>query len=247
MTIAASFGHMNGGLSLLAYMKSGMKTRIAIVDDDERLRSQFREMVERFADCKCVGLYSTGEEALAGVPLEKPDVVLMDINMPGMGGIECVKQLKSAHDSLEIIMLTVYQDTERVFDSLAAGASGYLLKRAAGEELHAAIQQVRAGGSPMTGQIARRVVQAFRQTAPSPEAETSKLSPREQEVLELLARGDTYKEISTSLGITYATVHNYIRRMYEKLHVQSRAQAVNKFHAKSHALGGKLFETKAGK
>jgi len=210
-----------------------MTTRISIVDDDERLRSQFKRMVTRFEGCQCAGLFASGEEALEGIEREKPDVVLMDINMPGMGGIECVRRLKAAHHDLEIIMLTAYQDTERIFDSLTAGASGYILKRAVGEELQAAIQQVLAGGSPMTGQIARRVVQAFRQSAPIPVQETDKLSPREQEVLELLARGDTYKEISTSLGISYATVHNYIRRMYEKLHVRSRAQAVNIFHAQN--------------
>jgi DNA-binding NarL/FixJ family response regulator len=216
-----------------ANMKPKMTTRIAIVDDDERLRSQFQRMVNRFESCQCVGLFASGEEALAGIEREKPNVVLMDINMPGMGGIECVRQLKAARNDLEIIMLTAYQDTERIFDSLAAGASGYILKRAVGEELKDAIQQVRTGGSPMTGQIARRVVQAFRQATPAPESEIVKLSPREQEVLALLARGDTYKEISTSLDISYATVHNYIRRMYEKLHVRSRAQAVNKFHAQT--------------
>lgn len=224
-----------------------MKTRIAIVDDDQNLRSQFRRMLERFDDCECVGVFGSGEDALAGIPQDKPDVVLMDINMPGMGGIECARRLKASHDQLEIIMLTVYQDTERIFDSLSAGASGYILKRTAGEELQAAIQQVRAGGSPMTGQIARRVVQAFRQAPVSPNPETEKLSPREQEVLELLARGDTYKEISSSLGISYATVHNYIRRMYDKLHVQSRAQAVNKLHAKSQLPGLALPGTKAAR
>jgi DNA-binding NarL/FixJ family response regulator len=210
-----------------------MTTRIAIVDDDERLRSQFMRMVQRFPGCECVGLFASGEEAAEAMAAARPDVVLMDINMPGMGGIECARRLKAEQADLEIIMLTVYQDTERIFDSLAAGASGYILKRSAGEELQAAIEQVRAGGSPMTGQIARRVVQAFRQAPAPAEDETAKLSPREQEVLEFLAKGDTYKEISTALGISYATVHNYIRRMYEKLHVRSRAQAVNIFHAQT--------------
>jgi len=213
--------------------KQKMMTRIAIVDDDERLRSQFKRMVNHFEGCQCAGLFASGEDAIAGIALANTEVVLMDINMPGMGGIECVRQLKAMRGELEIIMLTVYQDTENIFDSLAAGASGYILKRAVGAELLAAIQQVRAGGSPMTGQIARRVVQAFRQPRTPAISETEKLSPREQEVLELLARGDTYKEISSSLGISYATVHNYIRRMYEKLRVRSRAQAVNKFHAQT--------------
>ena len=213
--------------------KQKMLTRIAIVDDDERLRNQFKRMVNTFEGCQCAGLFASGEAAIAGIAPGNTDVVLMDINMPGMGGIDCARQLKATHGGLEIIMLTVYQDTENIFDSLAAGASGYILKRAVGAELLAAIRQVRAGGSPMTGQIARRVVQAFRQPKPAAVSETEKLSPREQEVLELLARGDTYKEISTSLSISYATVHNYIRRMYEKLHVRSRAQAVHKFNAQT--------------
>ena len=152
----------------------------------------------------------------------------MDINLPGMNGIECVRQLKSAHPAIEFIMLTVYEDTASVFNALAAGASGYLLKLATRPELLEAIQRVHAGGSPMTSHIARKVVQSFRHPSPI-ETETTQLSPREQEVLGYLAKGFLYKEISGTLGISYDTVHNHIRHIYEKLHVRSRTQAVTKY------------------
>jgi DNA-binding NarL/FixJ family response regulator len=152
----------------------------------------------------------------------------MDINLPGMNGIECVRQLKAAHPGIEFIMLTVYEDTESVFNALTAGASGYLLKLATRSELLDAIQRVHAGGSPMTSHIARKVVQSFRRPAPT-ETEATQLSPREQQVLELLVKGFLYKEISESLGISYDTVHNHIRHIYDKLHVRSRTQAVAKY------------------
>jgi DNA-binding NarL/FixJ family response regulator len=216
--------------------------QIAVVDDDESVRSTLADAVNRFSGCKCVGSYISGDEALACIPLEVPDVVLMDINMPGMNGIECVSQLKAAHPDIEVIMLTVYQDADSVLKSLAAGANGYLLKRANRDELLAAIHQVLSGGSPMSSQIARKLVQAFRQPVPS-ENETSKLSPREQEVLALLAKGFLYKEIAVQLNIGYDTVHNYIRRIYDKLRVRSRGQAVAKYFEQSRRMpafqGGK--------
>ena len=152
----------------------------------------------------------------------------MDINLPGMNGVECVRRLKQVFPEVLIVMLTVYEDTESVFNALAAGASGYLLKQAVREELFDAIRQVHAGGSPMTSHIARKVVQAFRQPIAN-ESETSRLSAREQQVLELLAKGFLYKEIGDNLGISYDTVHNHIRHVYEKLHVRSRSQAVAKY------------------
>ncbi len=202
--------------------------RVAIVDDDDGVRTKLGHAVARFAGCACVGQFASAEEALAELPASGPDVVLMDINLPGMNGIECVRQIKSAHPAMEFIMLTVYEDTESVFNALAAGASGYLLKLATRPELLDAIQRVHAGGSPMTSHIARKVVQSFRHPAPT-EPETTKLSPREQQVLEYLARGFLYKEISSALGISYDTVHNHIRHIYEKLHVRSRTQAVTKY------------------
>ena len=205
-----------------------MPIKVAIVDDDDGVRTKLVNAVARFGGCACVGQYSSGEEALVWLPAAAPDVVLMDINLPGMNGIECVRQIKLAHPEIEFVMLTVYEDTESVFNALAAGASGYLLKLATRQELLEAIRRVHAGGSPMTSHIARKVVQSFRHPAPM-ETETTQLSPREQQVLEYLAKGFLYKEISTTLGISYDTVHNHIRHIYEKLHVRSRTQAVTKY------------------
>jgi DNA-binding NarL/FixJ family response regulator len=205
---------------------------IAVVDDDDSVRSTLADAVDRFEGCRCTGRFSSGDTALAGIALDPPDVVLMDINMPGMNGIECVSKLKVPHPNVEVVMLTVYQDADNVLKSLAAGANGYLLKRASREELLAAIHQVLAGGSPMSSQIARKLVQAFRQPVPN-ENDTSKLSAREHEVLALLAKGFLYKEIAAQLNIGYDTVHNYIRRIYEKLRVRSRAQAVAKYFEQS--------------
>ena len=213
----------------LTLPRKNMAIQVGIVDDDERVRTSLAQAVDRFPGCTCTGQYSSGEEAVGHFQKQSPPkVVLMDINMPGMGGIECARQIKDAHPDTEIIMLTAYQDTEMVFKSLAAGASGYLLKRADREELVSAIHQVINGGSPMTSHIARKVVQAFRVPTTN-ESDKQKLSPRELEVLELLSKGYLYKEISESLGLSYETVHNYIRRIYEKLRVRSRSQAVAKY------------------
>lgn len=202
--------------------------RVAIVDDDERVRTTLADVVDRLPGCKCVGSFASGESALTNLPATPPDVVLVDINMPGMNGIELVTRLKAILPNVEVIMLTVYQDVDNILNSLAAGANGYLLKRASREELLQAIQQVVAGGSPMSSQIARKVVQVFRQPV-QPENDTVKLSAREQEVLALLAKGFLYKEIAAQLNISYDTVHNYIRRIYQKLRVRSRSQAAAKF------------------
>jgi len=205
--------------------------RIAIVDDDAGIRNNLGRAVNQFEDCTCVGEFESGEAAMARLPSCQPDIVLMDINMPGMSGIECVHRLKSTHQKLEFIMLTVYEDSENIFNALAAGASGYLLKRAQRNELHEAIQQVHSGGSPMTSHIARKVVQSFRKTV-TPETETQNLTARELQVLEKLAEGLLYKEIAEALDIGYDTVHNHIRHIYEKLQVRSRAQAVAKYLGK---------------
>jgi DNA-binding NarL/FixJ family response regulator len=206
-----------------------MTIKVAVVDDDDGVRAKLAQAIERFGGCRCVGQFSSAKQALAGLPSCGPEVVLMDINMPpGQSGIECVRQLKAEHPEIEFIMLTVYEDTERVFSALAAGASGYLLKQATLEELQEAVQQVRAGGSPMSSHIARKVVQSFREPVQDGN-DLGKLSPREQEVLELLAKGYLYKEIADSLGLGYGTVHNHIRHIYEKLQVRSRSQAVAKF------------------
>ena len=217
-----------------------MAIQVGIVDDDERVRTSLAQAVNRFPGCTCTGQYASGEEAVGHFQAQSPPkVILMDINMPGMGGIECARQIKDAHPDTEIIMLTAYQDTEMVFQSLAAGASGYLLKRADREELVSAIHQVINGGSPMTSHIARKVVQAFRVPTQN-ESEKQKLSPRELEVLELLSKGYLYKEISESLGLSYETVHNYIRRIYEKLRVRSRSQAVAKYYEQKQSASPKM-------
>ncbi|HOX55739.1 MAG TPA: response regulator transcription factor [Candidatus Paceibacterota bacterium] len=205
-----------------------MPIRIAIVDDDDGVRTKLARAVDEFGVCSCVGTFSSGEDAVVSLAATAAEVVLMDINVPGMSGIECVRRLKAANPGIEFIMLTVYEDTESVFNALAAGASGYLLKLATRQELLDAIQQVRHGGSPMTSHIARKVVQSFRRPAPL-ETDTSKPSAREQQVLELLTQGFLYKEISQSLGISYDTVHNHIRHIYDKLHVRSRTQAVMRY------------------
>lgn len=202
--------------------------RISIVDDDDRVRAQLARAIARFPGCQFHTQFSSGAEAIAALPKNPPDVTLMDMAMPEMDGVECIRQLKPKLPRVEFLMLTICEDTESVFKALAAGASGYVLKRATREELRQAIFQVRAGGSPMTSHIARLVVQSFRRPDP-PEGTGAALSPREQEVLDLLSQGHLYKEIASSLGISYETVHNHIRRIYEKLQVRSRSQAVAKY------------------
>ena len=162
------------------------------------------------------------------MPTVKPEVVLMDINLPGINGVECVRQLKQSLPALQVIMLTVYEDTENIFSALAAGATGYLLKRTKSAELLEAIREVHRGGSPMTTHIARKVTQSFQKAGSSPQP-TENLSQREQEVLDCLSHGFLYKEIAEKLGISYETVHTYIRRIYEKLQVRTRTEAVAKF------------------
>jgi DNA-binding NarL/FixJ family response regulator len=208
-----------------------MSIKVAIVDDDEGVRRNLVYAVDHFETCKCVGQFASAEEAFRGIPICQPEIVLMDINMPQVNGIECVQKLKSTYPSMEFIMLTVYEDTESVFKALAAGASGYLLKQSTREELFSAIKQVCSGGSPMTSHIARKVVQSFRQPVSSKDPMTT-LTQREQETLDLLARGFLYKEIADMLDISYETVHNHIRHIYVKLHVRSRAQAVAKYFHK---------------
>ncbi len=176
---------------------------------------------------RCASRYATAEAALAGIPDDNPDVVLMDINLPAMSGIECVRQLTAQRPDLLVLMLTVYEETEKIFQSLTAGASGYLLKRTSHAELLQAIQQVVEGGSPMSSHIARKVVRYFRER-PSPKP-MEQLSQREQEVLEWLAQGCLYKEIADRLGITIDTVRKHLNSVYHKLHVHSRTEAVVKY------------------
>jgi DNA-binding NarL/FixJ family response regulator len=200
---------------------------VSIVEDDASIRQILTEWIGRAEGFRCHSVHDSAESALAKLPEEKPRIVLVDINLPGQSGIECVRRLKPTMPNTQFMMLTVYEDTGHIFDALKAGASGYLLKRTPREELIASLKQVQEGGSPMTSYIARKVVQSFYQTPPE-RLETEGLSPREREVLELLARGYFYKEITEALGISMSTVNTHVRRVYEKLHVHSRAQAVAK-------------------
>jgi DNA-binding NarL/FixJ family response regulator len=205
-----------------------MRIPVSIVEDDAPARGLLGDWVQRAPGFRCVGRHACAEAALAALPIEKPSVVLMDINLPGISGIECVRRLKPLLPDTQFVMLTVYEDPEHIFNALAVGACGYLLKRVSRAELIEALQEVHAGGSPMSSNIARKVVQSFQRPAHQP-SEAMELSARELEVLELLARGYLYKEIAELLKISRPTVNTYIRRIYEKLHVHSRSQAVAKF------------------
>jgi len=200
---------------------------VSIVEDDAAARRILAGWIQRAEGFRCLSDFGTAESALLQLPREPAEVVLMDINLPGMSGIECVRQLKPLLPKTQFVMLTVYEDADHIYNALTAGASGYLLKQTPRSELLAALRDVHAGGSPMTSNIARKVVQSF-QLAKASAAED--LSPREREVLELLARGYLYKEIADTLGISVPTVNTYIRRIYEKLHVRSRGQAVAKYN-----------------
>jgi DNA-binding NarL/FixJ family response regulator len=205
-----------------------MPINVSIVEDSDKFRETLARVLNRSEGFRCLSNYPNAEDALKALPQDKPDVVLMDINLPGMNGVECVRQLKQAVPTIQVMMLTVYEDTENIFNALAAGASGYMLKRTARDELLEAIREVHRGGSPMTTHIARKVVQSFQRAAPAA-SPTEMLSPREQEVLDCLAQGFLYKEIAEKLSISYETVHTYIRRIYEKLQVRTRTEAVAKF------------------
>jgi DNA-binding NarL/FixJ family response regulator len=205
-----------------------MSISVSIVEDNDKLRATLARVLNRAEGFRCLSQYANAEDALKDLPQVRPDVVLMDINLPGMNGVQCVRQLKTLLPQIQVMMLTVYEDTENIFNALAAGASGYMLKRTSSKELLEAIQDVQRGGSPMTMHIARKVVQSFQHTSASAQA-TENLSEREQQVLDLLSQGLMYKEIAEKLGISYETVHTYIRRIYEKLQVRTRTEAVAKF------------------
>jgi len=201
---------------------------VSIVDDEADLREHIAGFLDAAPGLRCLSAYASGEEALLHLPKDAPDVVLMDINLGGMSGIECVRRLKPRLPAAQIVMLTVFEDTEKIFSALAAGASGYLLKRLAPAKLLEAIREVQEGGSPMSAPIARKVVQSLQSTPARGDANAD-LSPREREVLHDLAEGRAYKQIADHLGVSIHTVRNYIRRIYEKLHVRSRTEAVAKF------------------
>ena len=201
---------------------------VGIVEDDERIRESLRMLLSGVTTLRCVGAWSSAEEALRDLPGLRPAVVLMDLNLPGMDGIEAVRRLRQVAPGTAVLMLTVYEDAERVFRALQAGATGYLVKRTAPHKLIAAIEEVQAGGAPLSPQVARLVVQHFHRQAPAAAA-TEKLSPREAEILAQLARGYLYKEIASQLGIGVETVRSHISSIYGKLQVHTRTEAVVKF------------------
>lgn len=201
---------------------------VALVEDDDEIRANLAYRISESASLRLVGSYRDAETALAELPDRKANVVLMDINLPGMDGVECVRSLKPKMAETQFIMLTVYEDSNRLFKSLMAGASGYLLKRTPPSKLMAAIREAHRGGSPMTPQIARLVVQHFRQTS-EPSSELEALTARERDVLDQLSKGFRYKEIVGNLAISEGTLHSHIRNIYDKLHVHSRTEAVVKY------------------
>jgi DNA-binding NarL/FixJ family response regulator len=205
-----------------------MPIRVSIVEDNRGTRESLAELLSRSPALQCVGAHPDGEQALERIPVEQPDVVLMDINLPGMSGIECVGRLKERLPKLQVLMLTTYEESDLIFDSLRKGASGYLLKNMPAAEVLQAVEQVHAGGAPMSMQVARKVVSHFQQIK-QPASEVEKLTKREQEILALLAQGYLYKEIADQLAISTNTVRAHLHTIYEKLHVQSRTQAVVKF------------------
>ncbi len=206
-----------------------MQIKVAIVDDDEGIRTSLAALIRRAPTLKLAGDYPDAETALKEIPRHPPDVVLMDINLPGIKGVECVRQLKSTLPQVQLLMLTVYEDSDSLFNSLKAGASGYLLKRTASARLLEAIRDVHGGGSPMTPQLARRVVQFFSNKPAEGELSVSRLTPGEREFLDQLANGYAYKEIADRMKISIDTVRSYVRTVYEKLHVHSRTEAVVKY------------------
>src|SRR5580765_4901043 len=205
-----------------------MLINVAIVDDDEGIRTSLAALIRRAQNFRLTGDYPDAETALKEIPRHPPDVVLMDINLPGIKGVECVRQLKTSVPDVQFLMLTVYEDSDSLFNSLKAGASGYLLKRTASARLLDAIRDVHSGGSPMTPQLARRVVQYFAKP-PSSDTAVSNLTPGEKEFLAQLANGYAYKEIADRMNISIDTVRSYVRTVYEKLHVHSRTEAVVKY------------------
>ena len=204
-----------------------MHIRVSIVEDNRGTRESLTELLDRAPALRFVSAHPSGEDALRRIPLEAPDVVLMDINLPKMNGIECVAKLKEQMPKTQVLMLTTYEESDLIFDSLRKGASGYLLKNMPPAELIQAIEQVHQGGSPMSMRVARKVVDHFHQIEGASDVE--KLSKREQEVLTLLAKGYHYREIGDSLGISLSTVRTHLQRIYEKLHVQTRTEATVKF------------------
>ena len=204
-----------------------MKKSVVVVEDDRGLREQLVKILETAADIKCVGAFTSAEEALPEIRAENPNVVLMDIKLPDMSGIQCVSEIKKSCPATQVIMVTVYEDSERIFRALKAGADGYLVKSGPPDQLLKAIRDAYQGGAPISSHIARKVVQHFHLLGPSPQ-ESENLSPRERQVLDLLAMGFIYKEIGSKLDIGLETVRTHVKNICQKMHVRSRDEAVAK-------------------
>ena len=202
---------------------------VSIVDDDCDLTEKIAAYLNKSDHYRFLSCYTSAEEALAHLPKDRPNVVLMDINLGGMNGIECVRQLQSFLPKTPVVMLTVFEDTGKIFSAITAGASGYLLKRMPPSKLLDAIAEVVSGGSPMSAPIARKVIQMLK-NVPAPSDDNTNLSDREREVIDGMAAGQPYKEIADQLGVSVHTVRSYIRRIYEKLHVRTRTEAVAKYY-----------------
>jgi len=206
--------------------------KVAIVEDDASFRKSLRRVIESKRDLSCVAECGTGAEALERIPRDKPEIVLMDLNLPDFSGAEVTARLKAVMPDISVVVLTVYNDTEHIFKALRAGACGYLLKQVTAKEILEALAEAHRGGAPMTSGIARKVIATFQEQPPTDEA-TAKLAPREREILELVADGYANKEIADKLSITLSTVCWHLNETYKKLHVQSRVQAVNKLRQSS--------------
>src|SRR3569833_201681 len=206
----------------------GKLVRLARVEDVAEMRESWQQLINGLPGFRCVCTCASGREALRVLPAEAPDVIVMDIQMPGMTGIECTLRLKELLPKTPILILTVSADTQTVFRALEAGADGYLLKRSRPDQLQTAIQEVLEGGAPMTSEIARRVVASFRERA-AKRGEKARLTPREEEVLGYLSKGFANKEIAVKMSVSYETVRDHLRNIYEKLHVHSRTEAVARF------------------
>ncbi len=210
-----------------------MKKTVVVVEDDRGLREQIVQILESAPDIKCLAAFASAETALPQILAGNADVILMDIKLPGMSGIQCVAEIKKVMPAKQIIMVTVYEDSERIFRALKAGANGYLVKSSPPEQLLAAIRDVSTGGAPMSSHIAHKVVRHFHTIGKSP-TESENLSPREREVLELLASGFIYKEIGDKLNIGTETVRTYVKNICQKMHVRSRLEAVARHKSESY-------------
>jgi DNA-binding NarL/FixJ family response regulator len=209
-----------------------MSISIAIVEDLDVVRNGLKDFISLSTDFLVVGSYKSGEEALQKLPDAKPDIVIMDINLPGMNGIECIRQVKDKSPGTQFMMFTVYENDDKVFEALKAGASGYLLKNTGLLHIAESVKELHEGGSPMSANIARKMVNLVRGDSDKKTPFLDILSPREKEILQLLAKGLLYKEIAEQLNITTGTVRIHIHKIYEKLHVQNRTEAINKAFGK---------------